>query len=179
MSLRRDALILSVAFVISFATAGIGGALTDLGPWYQALKQPDWKPPDAAFGVIWSTIFTLGAFSGWLAWRQAPMLRERLVVLAVFLINLCLNILWSWLFFVQHRPDWSLVELYFLWASIVARMVVSWRLAQTFSTWGSSAHLAVRLSLAELEQRSAVVAAHQFLAQALPPGLPLLRPMNS
>jgi tryptophan-rich sensory protein len=127
MSLRRDALILSVAFVISFATAGIGGALTDLGPWYQALKQPDWKPPDAAFGVIWSTIFTLGAFSGWLAWRQAPMLRERLVVLAVFLINLCLNVLWSWLFFVQHRPDWSLVELYFLWASIVAMMVVSWR----------------------------------------------------
>ena len=127
MNLRRDALILSVAFVISFATAGIGGALTDLGPWYQALKQPDWKPPDAAFGVIWSTIFTLGAFSGWLAWRQAPMLHERLVVLAVFLINLCLNILWSWLFFVQHRPDWSLVELYFLWASIVAMMVVSWR----------------------------------------------------
>ena len=127
MSLRRDARILSVAFVISFATAGIGGALTDLGPWYQALKQPDWKPPDAAFGVIWSTIFTLGAFSGWLAWRQAPLLRERLVVLAVFLINLCLNVLWSWLFFVQHRPDWSLVELYFLWASIVAMMVVSWR----------------------------------------------------
>jgi len=127
MSLKRDALILSVAFVISFATAGIGGALTDLGPWYQALKQPDWKPPDAAFGVIWSTIFTLGAFSGWLAWRQAPLLRERLVVLAVFLINLCLNVLWSWLFFVQHRPDWSLVELYFLWASIVAMMVVSWR----------------------------------------------------
>jgi len=127
MSLKRDALILSVAFVISFATAGIGGALTDLGPWYQALKQPDWKPPDAAFGVIWSTIFTLGAFSGWLAWRQAPLLRERLVVLAVFLINLCLNVLWSWLFFVQHRPDWSLVELYFLWASIVAMMLVSWR----------------------------------------------------
>jgi tryptophan-rich sensory protein len=48
-------------------------------------------------------------------------------VLAVFLINLCLNVLWSWLFFVQHRPDWSLVELYFLWASIVAMMVVSWR----------------------------------------------------
>ena len=127
MSLKRDALILSFAFVISFATAGIGGALTDLGPWYQALKQPDWKPPDAAFGVIWSTIFTLGAFSGWLAWRQAPLLRERLVVLAVFLINLSLNVLWSWLFFVQHRPDWSLVELYFLWASIVAMMVVSWR----------------------------------------------------
>ncbi|NBW78112.1 MAG: tryptophan-rich sensory protein [Betaproteobacteria bacterium] len=127
MSLKRDALILSVAFVISFTTAGIGSALTDLGPWYQALKQPDWKPPDTAFGVIWSTIFTLGAFSGWLAWRQAPLLRERLVVLVVFLINLCLNVLWSWLFFVQHRPDWALVELYFLWASIVAMMVVSWR----------------------------------------------------
>lgn len=127
MSFKKDALILFVAFLISFATAGLGGALTDLGPWYQALKQPDWKPPDAAFGVIWSTIFTLGALSGWLAWRHAPLLSERLVVLAAFLINLGLNVLWSWLFFVQHRPDWSLVELYFLWASIVVMMVVSWR----------------------------------------------------
>jgi len=62
------------------------------------------------------------------------------------------------------------------WAGTI---VVSWHSAPTFSTWGSSAHLAVRLSLAELEQRSAVVAAHQFLAQELPPGLPLLQRQDS
>jgi hypothetical protein len=50
---------LFVAIAISFGVAGLGGALTDLGPWYQQLVKPDWKPPDAAFGVIWSTIFTV------------------------------------------------------------------------------------------------------------------------
>ena len=60
-----------LAFVLSYATAGIGGALTELGPWYYALRQPDWKPPDAAFGVVWTTIFTLCAISGALAWRAA------------------------------------------------------------------------------------------------------------
>ena len=43
---------LAVAFACSFLVASIGGSLTDLGPWYQALKQPSWKPPDAAFGII-------------------------------------------------------------------------------------------------------------------------------
>ena len=65
---------LVVAFVLSYATAGIGAALTELGPWYFALKHPSWKRPVAAFGVILSTIFTLCAISGWLAWQEPDAL---------------------------------------------------------------------------------------------------------
>ena len=74
---------LAWAFVLSYATAGIGGALTELGPWYFSLQHPAWKPPDAAFGVIWTTLFTLGAISGWLAWQAADTaaLRRRVVAL--------------------------------------------------------------------------------------------------
>ena len=39
---------LGLALALSFATAGLGRALTDIGPWYYSLKLPDWKPPDAS-----------------------------------------------------------------------------------------------------------------------------------
>lgn len=124
---------LALAFALSYATAGIGGALTELGPWYFALKHPAWKPPDAAFGVIWSTIFTLCAISGFLAWQAAnsPALRRR--VAGLFGVNAVLNIVWSGLYFKLQRPDWALLEVVFLWLSIVALIVGLWRL----SRWAS------------------------------------------
>jgi len=124
---------LAVAFVLSYATAGIGAALTELGPWYLALKHPAWKPPDAAFGVIWTTIFTLCAISAWLAWQAAdtPALRRRVAWL--FGLNALLNMLWSALYFKLQRPDWALFEVVFLWLSIQALIMGLWRL----SRWAS------------------------------------------
>jgi translocator protein len=123
-----------VAFVLSYATAGIGGALTELGPWYYALRQPDWKPPDAAFGIVWTTIFTLCAISAALAWRAAGSAALRRRVLVLFGVNALLNILWSALYFKLQRPDWALIEVAFLWLSIAALIVGLWRL----SRWASA-----------------------------------------
>lgn len=124
---------LGVALALSYATAGIGGALTELGPWYFALRHPDWKPPDVAFGVIWSTIFTLCAISGTLAWQAAGTRALRQRVALLFGSNALLNILWSALYFKLHRPDWSLIEVVFLWLSIAALIVGLWRV----SRWAS------------------------------------------
>lgn len=125
---------LLIALGLSYATAGIGGALTELGPWYFALRHPDWKPPDAAFGVIWSAIFTLCAISGALAWQAASTRALRQRVALLFGANALLNVLWSALYFKLQRPDWSLIEVVFLWLSIVALIVVLWRI----SRWASA-----------------------------------------
>ncbi len=124
---------LGLALVLSYGTASIGGALTELGPWYYALRHPEWKPPDAAFGVIWSTIFTLCAISGALAWRAAETAGLRSRVLVLFGANAVLNILWSLLYFKLHRPDWALIEVVFLWLSIAALIAGLWRI----SRWAS------------------------------------------
>ena len=113
---------LYLAIAISFAVAGLGGSLTDLGPWYEQLKKPDWKPPDAAFGVIWSTIFTLCAFSAWWAWHASSGPRQRGTLLALFAANAALNVFWSLIYFQWHQLGWALVELVFLWLSIAALM---------------------------------------------------------
>ena len=133
MNLSNRWIGLALAFACSFGVAGIGGALTDLGPWYQALKQPDWKPPDAAFGSIWTTIFSLCAISGWGAWQLAQYRSEKIRIAVLFAINGFLNIFWSWLYFYMKRPDWAMTELYFLWASIVMLILGLWRISKMSS----------------------------------------------
>lgn len=152
---------LAWAFGLSYATAGIGGAMTDLGPWYFALRHPPWKPPDAAFGVIWSTIFTLCAISGWQAWQAAHTAALRRRVAWLFGVNAVLNIVWSALYFKLQRPDWALMEVVFLWLSILALVVGLWRLSRWASLllipYGVWVSIAAVLNLQTVELNGAFV----------------------
>ena len=111
----------------AFAIAAIGGTLTELGPWYYGLKEPAWKPPDAAFGIIWTVIFSLAAAAGVLAWRADRTMRGRQWILGLFAANGFFNILWSLVFFKLHRPDYALVEVAALWLSILALILFLYR----------------------------------------------------
>ncbi len=122
-----------VAVLWVSAVSVLGQTLTDLGPWYQALRQPEWKPPDWAFGVIWTSIFVLLVIAGVMAWRQTANAAQRVQLLALFGINSMLHVLWSLLFFTVKRPDWSMWELPLLWLSIVALIVTIWRLSKVAS----------------------------------------------
>jgi benzodiazapine receptor len=115
--------------VLAAAGAAVGVGLlgmltTDLGPWYVDLRKPSWQPPDALFGPVWTLIFALAALSFIIYWRRVVSRNDRLEVIAAFLSNGFLNVLWSLLFFRFKRPDWALYEVAFLWASIVVMIVL-------------------------------------------------------
>ena len=114
---------MAVAGAAAFAVALLGGAATDLGPWYRNLEQPAWKPPDVAFGPAWTVIFALAAISAATAWRAAPGAGARRWVVALFSLNAVLNVSWSVLFFTLQRPDWALIEVTLLWLSILVPLV--------------------------------------------------------
>ena len=114
---------LLVCFALSFAVAGIGSSLTVLDDWYFQLKQPAWKPPDAAFGLIWTVIFCLSAVSAWLGWHACQLKNDRVKWLVLWAFNAFFNVFWSQIYFKWHRPDWALWELPGIWLSIFALMV--------------------------------------------------------
>jgi len=101
-----------------------GGVLTETGPWYRALKKPSWKPPDWAFGPVWTVILVLAAISAALALEAATEPGARMKVLTVLVVTSVLNIAWSGIFFKMKRPDWALVEVVVFWFSILALIVV-------------------------------------------------------
>lgn len=114
--------------------AGLGALLTDIGPWYYALREPPWKPPDWLFGPAWTFIFACAALSGYLCWVKSPPYSPNAArVLALFTINGVLNIAWSLLFFRLHRLDWALLEVVLLWLSIAALVVLTARASKVSS----------------------------------------------
>ncbi len=122
---------IGAAALAALAVGGLGAAVTTLSPWYYGLVKPSWQPPDWLFGTVWTTIFALAAIAGVLAWNAAPDGRFRALMLAGFAINGTLNVLWSVLFFDLHRPDWALMEVGFLFLSVLALIVLLGRVSVT------------------------------------------------
>jgi benzodiazapine receptor len=115
-----------VASLAGTLVALAGGLLTQIGPWYRALRKPSWQPPDWAFAPAWTLIFALAVTASVLGWYAAPGAGARATMVVLFGINAALNIAWSWLFFRRHRPDWALLEVAALWLSILALIVLLW-----------------------------------------------------
>ncbi|MDB5652820.1 MAG: tryptophan-rich sensory protein [Tardiphaga sp.] len=124
---------LLVAIAAAVCVAGLGGSLTDIGPWYQKLSRPSWQPPDWAFGPAWTTIFALAVVSAVSAWRATRERAQHAWIIGLFAVNGLLNVLWSTLFFALRRPDWALAEVGLLWLAIALPMVVFWRISKTAS----------------------------------------------
>lgn len=122
---RWQSLIICIVLSVAFASAG--ALLTNLDDWYFNLSQPSWKPPDPAFGVIWSIIFALCAAAAWLAWNSTQNFTRRALYLSQYLVNGGLNVAWSWLYFTLHRPDWSLIECAALWSSVLLLIITQRR----------------------------------------------------
>ncbi len=110
---------LSVAALAALLIAGIGGTLTDLGPWYRSLQQPGWAPPDAVFPVAWTLVLAFWALAAVETWRNLATRAQQETLVGLFALTGLLNIGWSLLFFRLQRPDWALAELLLLWLSLV------------------------------------------------------------
>jgi tryptophan-rich sensory protein len=129
MNVCNSAKPVAVAAVSAAAVAVLGALMTDIGPWYRGLAQPSWKPPDSLFGPAWTVIFALIACAGVTAWRASPTQRLKEWLLVLFSLNGFLNVLWSLLYFRLRRPDWALVEVFFLWFSVLSLVISLWRYA--------------------------------------------------
>lgn len=120
-----------VAAGAAVAVATLGAAATTIGPWYLSLHKPWWQPPDWAFGPAWTLIYGLTALAGVKVWNGLSDRRSRLRAMGWFALNAALNVLWSELFFGQHRPDWAFYEVFPFWLSIVALIWVAWPVSRT------------------------------------------------
>lgn len=104
--------------------------MTSVDSWYRGLRKPALRPPDWLFGPAWTIILGLAAWSAVIAWNAAASDGERTRVIALFAFNALCHLLWSPLFFRLRRPDWALVEVAFLWLSLIALIVGLWPISQ-------------------------------------------------
>ena len=113
--------------MLCFAAAAIGGyASANAGAFYADLTRPGWAPPGSLFGPVWTVLYLLQALAAWLVWRESGFVRARLA-LGLFVLQLAVNALWSWLFFAWRQGALAFVEVIVLAILIVLTIGAFWR----------------------------------------------------
>ncbi|MFD6098430.1 TspO/MBR family protein [Nocardiopsis flavescens] len=121
-SVPAQAAALAVLLAAAFGSALLGvTASPDTAGEYARLARPDWAPPSAVFGPVWTVLYAAIAVSGWLVWRRGGL---RGAALALFAGQLVLNALWTPLFFAAGMRGTALVDIVLLLALITATVAV-------------------------------------------------------
>ncbi len=120
---------LVIWLVLCYAIAGLGGYFTSLGlkGYYDFLRKPDWTPPGYIIGMVWNVLFAMMAVAAWLVWRRVGWFHWAVVA---FLIQLLLNLGWSYAFFVMQCPEIAFWELCTLWLGILGTTVLFWPISK-------------------------------------------------
>lgn len=106
--------------LLTTLTGGIGAiASVHAREFYATLNQPPWAPPAGVFGPVWTLLYMCMGVAAWLVWRERGFARAR-GALGLFLLQLGVNALWSWLFFAWHRGGLAFADIVVLLALIVA-----------------------------------------------------------
>lgn len=113
--------------VVCFVVAAIASAASiNAGPFYLQLLRPEWAPPPGVFGPVWSVLYAMMGIAAWLVWREAGFRAAR-AALVLFLVQLAVNALWSWLFFAWQRGALAFVDILLLWVLIAGTVITFWR----------------------------------------------------
>jgi len=122
-------LVVSLAVVLAAGAVGSLATAKTIPTWYKGLAKPSFNPPEWLFGPAWTLLYLLMAVAAFLVWKQgfgAPGVK---LALAVFLVQLVLNALWSVFFFGLRSPLAGLVDIIVLWLAIVATIIFFFRVS--------------------------------------------------
>lgn len=116
---RRIAILTVPAIV---ALGFLSGQMSNSGygnPWFDALIKPAAMPPGWAFGAAWTALYAL---MGVAVARVlgTPLTEQRRRALAMFLLQLILNLAWTPMFFGAHQIFGGLVLIIAILAAAVA-----------------------------------------------------------
>ncbi len=91
--------------------------------WYYSLNKSPITPPAEVFPVVWSIIYLMIAISLFLYVKDG-FKQEKIVPLAVFSIQIILNLLWSPVFFDSHDIKLAFIIIIFLIISVLVNIVL-------------------------------------------------------
>lgn len=131
MSLLKNITALMICLLLPLAIGGISGYATASGitDWYVNLNKPSFNPPNYLFGPVWTFLYLLMGVSLFIVWRS-PAGPDRTQALRIFVIQLTLNFLWSFLFFRFNLPGLALLEIIMIWISILTMILLFGRISK-------------------------------------------------
>jgi benzodiazapine receptor len=112
-----------LGFVVLCLGVGFLSSLGGRMELYQEIVRPSWSPPAAVFGPAWTALYILMGTATYRIWRRTDGERRR-TALTVFAVQLALNAAWTPVFFGLENFFAALVVIAFVWASVLAMLIV-------------------------------------------------------
>ena len=93
--------------IITFIIAWLGSLSTQYTDWswYETLNKPFFNPPNFIFGIVWPILYVLMAIVSYLNAQN---------IFKLYLMQIVLNGLWSWLFFVFDSTAFAFLDIVLL-----------------------------------------------------------------
>lgn len=85
--------------------------------WYPTLVKSSLTPPGIVFSIVWTILYLLMGISAGLVWNTRTVYSWGLILL--FILQLALNLLWTFCFFYMKSPVLGFVVLVVLFMLVV------------------------------------------------------------
>ena len=115
---------LAACILLTLSIGAISGIATSSGinNWFMELTKPLFNPPNYLFGPVWTLLYFLMGFSFFMI-LQSPIKELKRKAIKIFVIQLSLNFLWSFLFFKFQLIGLAFIEIMLIWISILAMII--------------------------------------------------------
>lgn len=119
---------LIACFALCFAVAWLGSLATmpKIPTWYAGLAKPSFTPPNIVFPIVWNILYALMAISLWRLW-EAPQSEIRKRAITLFLLQLVVNLAWSWIFFGAESIRGGLSTILALDVLLIITIITAWK----------------------------------------------------
>ena len=121
-----------ISIIICELAGVIGSIFTTpaIPRWYATLIKPPFTLPNWVFAPVWTSLYLLMGISAYLIWRKGLHNRQVNSGLRIFILQLVLNTLWSFLFFGLKSPFLGFLEIVLLWAAIILAILSFFRVSK-------------------------------------------------
>ena len=119
MKVNWKRLILSLSICLAAGVAGSLYTAQSVSWWYPMLNKPAITPPAWVFGPVWAFLYILMGYSLYLVWNKGLKKKGVADAVALFGVQLILNVTWSYLFFGLRTSRLAYFEIIVLWGTIL------------------------------------------------------------
>lgn len=117
---------IAVCLIISTLSGWITNHHID--SWYPHIQKPSFNPPAWVFAPVWITLYVMIGLSGAYLWINR---HSHPLAFLFYVIQLCFNFAWSFIFFGAHLIGWAFIDIIFLWVFIVLTLIFSYQSSKT------------------------------------------------
>lgn len=97
---------------------------------FDSLVKPPLSPPGWLFPVVWTILYAAMGFASYLVLRTDDNVTERNRALAIYLLQLIVNVVWPLIFFVKEQYALAFIWLFLLWVLVLLTIILFYNISK-------------------------------------------------